>query len=105
MGIHRFYLDRVKSGLLQIALLALGWIPFFIGWIVLGIWWLLDAYFVYRYVNDYNSSHGDSEMSINVRTTASPESELDYIERLHSLFQKGIITEDEYNQRRAAVIK
>jgi TM2 domain-containing membrane protein YozV len=47
-GIHRFYLDRPKSGLCQLLLLAFGWLPIFIGWIILGIWWMLDAGCVLR---------------------------------------------------------
>lgn len=43
-GAHRFYLGNVNSGLIQFALLALGWIPGFAGWFILAIWWLIDAF-------------------------------------------------------------
>ena len=42
-GAHRFYLGHVTSGAIQLSLLMLGWIPFFLGWFVLGVWWLVDA--------------------------------------------------------------
>ena len=45
-GAHRFYLGRVTSGAIQLALLMLGWIPFFLGWFVLGVWWLVDAFLI-----------------------------------------------------------
>ena len=45
-GAHRFYLGRTGSGAAQLALLLLGWIPFFLGWFVLSVWWLVDAFLI-----------------------------------------------------------
>ena len=45
-GAHRFYLGRTASGIGQLLLLLLGWIPLFAGWFVLGIWWLIDAFLI-----------------------------------------------------------
>lgn len=45
-GAHRFYLNHIGSGIAQLLLLALGWIPLFIGWAVLAIWWLIDAFLI-----------------------------------------------------------
>ena len=45
-GAHRFYLGRTASGIAQLLLLLLGWIPLFVGWFVLGIWWLIDAFLI-----------------------------------------------------------
>lgn len=104
LGIHRFYLDRPKTGLAQLLLLALGWLPLFIGWIVLGIWWLLDAYFVYQHVNEYNAIHGGSPLAVTVTTSKSVEGDLDYLEKLHSLREKGVLTEDEYQAKRKDVM-
>jgi TM2 domain-containing membrane protein YozV len=66
-SIHRFYLGRAVSGLIQLMLGLLGivltltllgaiiGIPMLIAWL---IWWVLDAYFVYVYVERFNSSMG-----------------------------------------------
>lgn len=43
LGVHRFYLGRNGSAIAQLLLGLLGWIPLFMGWIVLGIWVLVDA--------------------------------------------------------------
>jgi TM2 domain-containing membrane protein YozV len=42
LGLHRFYLSRVASGMMQLGLCAVGWatVGFFIGVIPLGILWL-----------------------------------------------------------------
>jgi TM2 domain-containing membrane protein YozV len=47
-GIHRIYLGRVASGLVQLVLLVVGWVTtlILIGWLILAglvVWWLLDA--------------------------------------------------------------
>ena len=51
LGGHRFLTGRVGSGLLMLALQALGWLTFWFGlgfivWGVLGLWWLIDALFI-----------------------------------------------------------
>lgn len=104
LGLHRLYLERPKTGLAQLLLLALGWLPLFMGWIVLGIWWLLDAYFVYQYVNEYNSVHGGSPLAVSLTTSRSVDGDLDYLEKLHSLRQKGVLTEDEYQAKHKDVM-
>lgn len=73
LGIHRFYLDRTKSGLAQLLLLIFGWIPFFVGWIALGIWWLLDAYFVQEYVRQYNEANEGQPVAVSLVTTSKQE--------------------------------
>ena len=104
LGVHRFYLDRPKSGVAQLVLLAFGWLPFFVGWMVLGIWWLLDAYFVYKYATEYNSANGLSSLAVTLTTSKSVEGDLDYLEKLHSLREKGVLSENEYQEQRKFVI-
>ncbi|GAB4144944.1 MAG: TM2 domain-containing protein [Sphingomonadales bacterium] len=58
-GVHRFYLGRWTSGLIMLALTALGSLTWFflIGWLplaIVGLWWLLDAILTYGMVEDYN---------------------------------------------------
>lgn len=71
LGIHRFYLERPKTGLVQLLLLIFGWLPFFLGWIALGIWWLLDAYFVQEYVRQYNDQNDGQPLAISLMTQVS----------------------------------
>ena len=46
LGVHRFYLGRGGSAACQLLLGLLGWLPLFMGWIVLGLWLLIDAFLI-----------------------------------------------------------
>ncbi|WP_445949383.1 SHOCT domain-containing protein [Sphingorhabdus sp.] len=67
------------------------------------IWWLLDAYFVYKYVVEYNHETNGEPLSFNLKTNQSG-SDLDQLERLHDLHAKGVLTEDEYQRKRSDII-
>ena len=45
-GAHRFYLGQTGTAVAQLLLLLLGWIPFGIGWGVLGLWLLVDLFLI-----------------------------------------------------------
>ena len=51
LGVHRFYLGRIGSGIAMAVISVLSWITVyigigFIGLVVIGIWWLLDAFLI-----------------------------------------------------------
>lgn len=46
LGVHRFFLGRTGSGIAQLLLGLLGWLPLFMGWVVLGVWLLVDAFLI-----------------------------------------------------------
>ena len=53
-GAHRFYLGRTASGVGQLALGLLGWITFFITWIPLGIWLIIDLFLIPGIITETN---------------------------------------------------
>lgn len=46
LGGHRFYLGRTGTAAIMLVLSLLGWVTFFIPWIILGIWCLIDAFLI-----------------------------------------------------------
>jgi TM2 domain-containing membrane protein YozV len=51
LGVHRFYLGRIGSGVAMAIIFCLSWITTFIGigfagLAVIGIWWLVDAFLI-----------------------------------------------------------
>lgn len=107
-GIHRFYLGLGGSGLTQLLLFILGWITavVVVGFVLLaiwGIWWLLDAYFVQKHVIAYNQQHGLDSSSIRFYTSSN-NTNLDQLEKLHALFEKGALTRQEYEEKKKKLL-
>jgi TM2 domain-containing membrane protein YozV len=58
-GVHRMYLGRVGSGIAMLVLHAVSWITHFIligfiGFGILGLWWLIDALLIPGMTRSYN---------------------------------------------------
>ena len=58
-GVHRLYLGRITSGLVMLALHGISWVLAFIligylGFALLGLWWLIDALLIPGMVRDAN---------------------------------------------------
>jgi TM2 domain-containing membrane protein YozV len=51
IGVHRFYLGQTGSGAAMAIISVISWITVFVGvgllgWVVIGIWWLVDAFLI-----------------------------------------------------------
>jgi|SRR5471032_173915 TM2 domain-containing membrane protein YozV len=51
VGVHRFYLGQTGSGAAMAIISVISWITVFVGvgllgWIVIGIWWMVDAFLI-----------------------------------------------------------
>lgn len=58
-GAHRFYLGHIVSGAIQLMLFVLGWLTVWVvigavPLIVVGIWWLVDAFLIPGMARDHN---------------------------------------------------
>ena len=108
-GVHRFYLGRVKSGIAQLLLVLIGgatWIIligylFIMAWF---IWWLLDAFFTYKMVEEENEKRGLSSSSISFSKSGDMHSELEQLEKLHALYEKGALTREQYEEKKSRLI-
>lgn len=59
LGFHRFYAGNIKSGVAMVALFLLGAMTSVLGiglilYIVLGIWWLIDAFLTSGMIDEAN---------------------------------------------------
>jgi TM2 domain-containing membrane protein YozV len=119
VGAHRFYLDRVGSALVMIALLVLGFFTFFTTWLVLGIWWLIDGYLTYKYVAEANTISGLPSLGFNLFTNASTNvvgdgiwregdagynSSIEVLEKLSKLKDSGVLTQAEFDTEKAKIM-
>lgn len=59
-GAHRFYLGQTGTAIAQLLLLLLGWLPLFMGWVVLGIWVLVDAFLIPGLIVGHNTKLANS---------------------------------------------
>lgn len=58
-GVHRFYMNRTSSGIMMALLHVISWITVvifigFLGFALLGIWWLIDAILIMGWVERHN---------------------------------------------------
>lgn len=121
-GVHRFYLGRVKSGITQMFLSILsgfiilspilisfqtGQILTIIGLLSLAsvsFWWILDIYFTYKITSDENSKLGLESSSISLSKSGASDKELEQLEKLHSLFERGVITKEQYDRKKSLIM-
>lgn len=108
-GIHRFYLGKVGTGLVQLGLLAFGFATSFIligliPLLVLAVWWVLDAYFVYKYVEEANRAAPGGHSTLSVVTVEKREDDLDQLQKLHDLHKSGALTKAEYQSRKKKLL-
>lgn len=59
-GVHRFYLGRIGSGIGMLVLHALSWATVwiligYVGFAILGLWWVIDALLIPGMTRDYNN--------------------------------------------------
>lgn len=109
-GVHRFYLGRTKSGIAQLLLFVLGWATavIFIGYLMLliwCIWWMLDAFFTYKMVEEENSKLGIEYSTFSLSKTDDSDNKIDQLEKLHALYEKGALTKEQYEQRKDDLLR
>ncbi len=108
-GIHRFYLGKTGSGVAQLALTVIGWATavILIGFVFLGIWgiwWLCDAYYVQKYVRQSNQLAGLDGSTFTLSTQKQSSNNLEQLERLHALYEKGVFSREEYEQKKSELM-
>ena len=59
LGAHRFYLGETGTGAAQLVLWVLGWVTFFVAWIPLYIWIVVDLFLIPGLASTYNMKLAD----------------------------------------------
>lgn len=109
LGGHRFYLGRIKSAVTQLLLFSVGAMTAFVifGWILLFIWfvwWALDVYFTYKIVIEVNEKLGVVDAGFSLVKEKEKSSDLDQLEKLHVLYEKGVMTKEQYESQKAKLL-
>jgi len=102
IGAHNYYLGRIGVGVAQLIIFILAWPAVFlygfglIMFIALLIWWLVDLVYVFQLSNKSNL--------VSVNSSKSTDS-LEDLEKLHALFEKGVLTEEQYSAKKAKLLE
>ena len=99
----------MKTGLAQLILFAIGIVSLIllVGYIFLaiwGVWWLLDAFFTYKIVTEENERLRVLASTLSVSKSGGIHNDLDQLEKLHALYEKGVLTREEYEAKRATYL-
>lgn len=107
-GVHRFYLGRYISGFVQLLLSLVGGILAYVYvglplLLIVLLWWALDAFLTYGMVNKENAKRGLNGTSVSLVKDGELDN-LEKLEKLHALYEKGVVTKDEYEKKKAELI-
>ena len=101
IGGHNFYLGRKGVGITQLVLFIIGSILLVVGVgvVVIGflvIWWLVDLIYVFKLSN--------SSALISV-SSSNNSGNLDELDKLHKLFEKGVLTTEQYETKKNKILE
>ena len=104
-GAHRFYMGKMKSGMTMLVLTIIGWLTviIFIGipfLIATAVWWLIDLYYIFKFFDGQKVG----VISFSKKSTESEESNLDSLLKLHNLYEKGVLNQTEYEDRKRKIL-
>ncbi|MES1934619.1 TM2 domain-containing protein [Salinisphaera shabanensis T35B1] len=104
------YLGRVGSGVGMLALwivsaITMAAVVGFVGFLVLAVWWVVDAFLIPGIVDSANRSIGGGGGLHFVTESSRPkEDSMQQLERLHSLHEKGVLNAEEYETGKAKLL-
>ncbi len=81
-----------------------------IGFIFLAVWfvwWALDAFLTYQMVSEENEKLGVTQSTIAFLKEGNRRNDMEQfekLEKLHTLFEKGVLTKEEYETQKAETL-
>lgn len=108
-GGHRFYLDRKTTAIVQLCLTVIGILGTIIvfGYLlifIVAIWWIVDAFLIPNWVQSANAASGLDSSILKFQKAGSKSEDYEALHQLHSLYEKGIITKEQFETRRNSIL-
>lgn len=103
LGAHRIYCGKFISGFLMMAICWFGGITANIGiglifLAIFGIWWVVDIFLTGNWVESINDG-------VDYKKNMAYGEKIKNIETLYDLYQKGAISESEYQARKEILMR
>ena len=110
LGAHRLYLGQAKTAFIFLMLFIVGWLFTYIligiiPLLIVLVWWIIDIFLIPGMVDAFNKGRVEVPSTFAFKTPGGASANYSDLETLHGLYEKGIITQEQFEVRRDKIMK